>query len=268
MEHLIQSPNLDIIDNFLKTHKPLCGSQFGWELLREMIHNFVTQPNKHRFSKEFKKFGFVIHNLSPRSYNFMQLHWPVPVFSVIYEFTKDNITNLEKNLLDGNHIRRIIEDAYSHCLKAYKYGDRLKVSLAVDAIALVPESLDSVKKSIGAVPTEGLESQMRVQKIEKQEAAKSDDKNKNSEDTTKSDNEEDDEFEKEQKKKRRLNNMFICYLEPFDANYPCVPIHLIISNSGEANEDIRKEIQQLIKILRGSAYVTLVNFTTDGDQGH
>lgn len=191
----------------------------------------------------------MINNLSERSYGFIEQHWPLPCYSTIYAATKNDVKNIEQNILNPDRVRSIITKGIKQLYDSKKCTDKIDCTLAVDAIATVPQTISAVKQEIGAVAVSGLEKQKRIQTQEK-----------------KSQNDVNSESESLQPE-TQLNNVFICYLEPLDTTFPCIPIHLIINDSGQTNKDVANEIVKIINIVQESKYVRIVNFSSDGDRG-
>ena len=228
---------LDYIDN-----APMPNiTKAGRILLKDLIEASLSKAQGRRYSETSKEIAFILNCKSSKCYSTLRCYLPFPCLNTIKNAFSKDVKKGESSLLDPNKVKDIITDYYhAHCKE-----NKVRATMAVDAISISPNEKSGVKASLGSI----------AHKVDEQyEFYK---KNLTEEQRT--------EF---MKNEAPIDSVFIFYLEPHDPYLPCIPVHIFLKHGGNASKPVQVLVDTIISLINSTQLVYIKNFSSDGDLGY
>ena len=241
---------------YFDNHMPQYTTLFGWTFLKDMFVSCHIEPHGRKHSTDFKKFAYLLYNCSPKAYRILHTHFPFPTHNTFAKFCQSDENDLKALFFDSQAISNYI---CNHFGKVYPTnGTPHRATLAIDAIAIQPTSVQEIKTQIGSVKV--------LRSFNKQTAFVKENMTKKQQ----------QEFEtaikadptSEAAKASSINSAFIFYMQPADPSLPCFPVHILLKKGGSANAIVRKLTEQIINIIEETGIFEIVAVSTDGDNGY
>ena len=245
----------NIVKDYFEHHMPQTATPLGWQMLYEMFTNMHKEGNGRRYSDPMRFMSFLVYNYSAGALRVLRTHFPFPGYDSFHNLLKKDEENVKASLLDKSKIPNFIKQTY----QKYKKTTPIRVTLAIDAIAIHPAFLPECKKEFGSKLCQiAIESQVKdtlrllptkKKKKEFEEALKA---------TPGS----------EEARNATINNAFIFYIEPHDPTIPCAPVYVHLKKGGSADDVIRVLTLEICNLIEKHDIVEIVCISTDGDAGH
>ena len=116
-----------------------------------MMHHVMVKTNGRRPSENFKKFSYIINSISPRCLRVLRTHLPFPCKESLRVFVSDKYNNMQTNLMTLNKVW-VLTNTYFQSITNSKYNfenDVFNATLAVDAVAILPQNLKEIARECG-----------------------------------------------------------------------------------------------------------------------
>ena len=249
-----QTTYKDVIAYF-ENNLPQTTSVLQWDILKGLFVNCHKDAKHHKYTKQFIELSFAIANAGPKAYRTLRKILPFPCSETIRTNLSKKIKNTEQSLLSLTKIAAFTKENMKNVSNSSK---KMKATLAIDAIAVNSSFLPELKVSNGKLLLRSLNEQIAFtkEKLKKKECDIFMEAMKQTDATS------------EKAKKVIIDNIFIYYLEPFDANVQCFPIFMFLKHGGNADGVIRSLTGKVIHEIESTELISIDNISTDGDPGH
>ena len=243
------------IIKYIASSKPDFIPTIQWDTLKELfIQIHVEDPRNRRYTNRMKDFSFIISNQSPKAFKTLSMILPFPCYDTVRRHVSQTISRSESQYLSISKIATTISD---YCSSFEINTKPILASLAIDAIAVNPEFLPFFKTSHGRHFIKPVNEQIlfTTENLgDKRRDVFTEALNQKEEKDIKS-------------KAAIIDNIFVYYIEPFDASLQCFPVFLYLKHGGNADQVIRRLTEMVTNEIE-KTQIVIANISTDGDPGY